>query len=186
MLGTQGEAPTAAKLIIPALPAGSQVEEMQRVLKFVVDEEAQAAQDGDGRLAAYLAAAHRLRKAQLAAAEEQTAAAEPADASPPATDAAAPAAVVSDVPTDSQPAVPAPAVAPAAAQVPAPGDSPADSGSAEPAGEQAAAQPAAAQPAAKRRKVRARFLSVEAGLPLMSATSLHLCPSGVAVATRLR
>lgn len=118
---------------------------MQQVLKYVVDAEAQPAKDGDGVLAAYLVAAHRLRKAQLATADgEQPAAAQPA-ALATADAAAAPAASAPEARTDGQAAAPAPA--------PAPGDPPAGSSKAEGAGEQAAAQAAAAQPASKRRKV---------------------------------
>ncbi len=43
-------------------PNPVQVEEMQRVFRFIVDEEAPPATDADGRVAAYLAAAHRLKK----------------------------------------------------------------------------------------------------------------------------
>ena len=44
------------------MPIPPQIEDMRRVLKFIVDEEAAPAADGAGRVETYLAAAHRLKK----------------------------------------------------------------------------------------------------------------------------
>ena len=157
------------------------------MLKSLVEEEAQPAEGGDGRLAEYLAAAHRLRKAQLAVAGEPPAAAEPADDSQPATDAAAPAAPVPSAPTGRAAAAPAHAAAPAAAQSPAPAptDPPADSCRVDAAGEQAAAQPAAAQPASKRRKVRILLQYCDSGLSTITRMSLP-CPAASVVRCQLQ